>query len=637
MQRPTDHTERPAEERMSWIQNLDYLLKRFVSFTRGDIPECLRSTESTGGSPDIRSDQSWRDSGESIIFCESTAANRDSMAGMEAVPEGLPDDVEALKAALIAERDRHQEAVARAARIEAELAVAKAKASEDEVVIAHQRLQIEKLRRQLYGQRSERAARLLDQMELGFEELESSATEDEIAAERAVARATNVVGFTRRRPARQPFPEHLPRERVVEAAPTTCQCCGGTRLRKVGEDITETLETIPRRWKVIQHVREKFTCRDCEKISQAPAPVHVIARGWAGPNLLAMILFEKFGQHQPLNRQAERYAREEVPLSLSTLADQVGACCAVLAPLLTRVEAHVFAAERLHGDDTTVPVLAKGKTDTGRCWVYVRDDQPFGGRDPPAAMFYYSRDRRGEHPQAHLAGWAGILQADAFSGYNKLYETNREPGPILEAGCWAHARRPFFALADLAENARRRAQGKTTSVISPLALETVRRINALFEIERAINGESAERRRTVRQELSAPLIADLEAWLREQRAKLSRGNDLAKTMDYLLKRWPVFTRFLDDGRICLSNNAAERALRGIALGRKSWLFAGSDRGGQRAAAMYSLIVTAKMNDIDPQAWLADVLARIAEHPAHRLDDLLPWNWRSRVAARSRAA
>jgi transposase len=537
---------------------------------------------------------------------------------MEATPEGRPEDVGALKTALA-------EAVARAARVEAELAVSKAKASDDRALIAHQRLEIEKLRRQLYGQRSERTARLLDQIELGFEELESSATEDEIAAERAVAGTTNVLGFTRRRPARQPFPEHLPRERVVEPAPTACQCCGSTRLRKMGEVISETLESIPRQWKVIQHVREKFTCRDCEKISQAPAPFHVVARGWAGPSLLAMVLFEKFGQHQPLNRQAERYTREGVPLSLSTLADQVGACCAVLAPLLTRVEAHVFAAERLHGDDTPVPVLAKGKTDTGRCWVYVRDDQPFGGRAPPAAMFYYSRDRRGEHPQAHLASWAGILQADAFSGYNKLYAADRKPGPILEAGCWAHARRPFFALADLAENARRKAQGKT-SVISPLALEAVRRIDTLFEIERAISGESTERRQALRQESSAPLIGDLERWLREQRAKLARGNDLAKAMDYLLKRWPAFTRFLDDGRICLSNNAAERALRGIALGRKSWLFAGSDRGGQRAAAMYSLIVTAKMNDIDPQAWLADVLARIAGHPAHRIDDLLPWNW-----------
>jgi transposase len=544
--------------------------------------------------------------------------------------DDLPDDIAALQAALIAARER-------AARVKAELAVAKAKASDDQALIAHQRLQIAKLTRELYGQRSERSVQLLDQMALAFEELESSATEDEVAAERAVAKTTNVVAFTRKRPARQPFPEHLPRERVVEPGPTACLCCGSTRLRKLGEDISETLESIPRQWKVIQHVRAKFTCRDCEKISQAPAPFHVLARGWAGPSLLAMILFEKFGQHQPLNRQAERYAREGVPLSLSTLADQVGACCAVLTPLLRRVEAHVFAAERLHGDDTTVPVLAKGKTDIGRCWVYVRDDRPFGGPDPPAAMFYYSRDRRGEHPQTHLAGYTGILQADAFSGYNKLYEPDRQPGPILEAGCWSHARRPFFVMADLAENARRKAQGKTTAGISPLALDAVRRIDALFDIERTINGESAERRRAVRQELSAPLVADLESWLREHRPKLSRGNDLAKAMDYLLKRWPAFTRFLDDGRICLSNNAAERALRGIALGRKSWLFAGSDRGGQRAAAMYSLIVTAKMNDVDPQAWLADVLARIAEHSAQRLDELLPWNWRPRSAPQSQAA
>jgi hypothetical protein len=252
-------------------------------------------------------------------------------------------------------------------------------------------------------------------------------------------------------------------------------------------------------------------------------------------------------------------------------------------------------------------------------------------------MFYYSRDRSGEHPVRHLAGYAGILQADAYGGYNKLYEADRRPGAITEAGCWVHARRPFFVLADIAANARRKAQGKTAGVVSPLALEAVRRIDALFEIERSINGDNAERRRAVRQELSAPLVTDLERWLREHRPKLSRGNDLAKAMDYVLKRWPAFTRFLNDGRVCLSNNAAERALRGIALGRKSWLFAGSDRGGQRAAAMYSLIITAKLNDIDPQAWLADVLARIAAHPAHDIDALLPWNWQPSAASRRQAA
>jgi len=549
---------------------------------------------------------------------------------MAAAADDLPEDIDALKAALLAERDR-------AARVAAELAVAQAKASDDQALIAHQQLQIAKLTRELYGQHSERSVRLLDQMELAFEELQSSATEDELAAERATAKTTNVMAFIRKRPARQPFPEHLPRERVVEPGPATCQCCGSARLRKLGEDVTETLEVIPRQWKVIQHVREKFTCRDCEKISQAPAPFHVIARGWAGPSFLAMILFEKYGQHQPLNRQAERYAREGVPLSLSTLADQVGACCAVLSPLIERIEAHVFAAQRLHGDDTTVPVLARGKTDLGRCWVYVRDDRPFSGPAPPAAMFYYSRDRSGAHPVRHLADYAGILQADAYSGYNKLYEADRRPGPIIEAGCWVHARRPFFVLADIATNVRRKAEGKTAGVISPLALEAVRRIDALFEIERSINGQSIERRQQARQELSAPLIADLEGWLHEHRPKLSRGNDLARAMDYVRKRWPAFTRFLDDGRVCLSNNAAERALRGIALGRKSWLFAGSDRGGQRAAALYSLIVTAKMNDIDPQAWLADVLARIAEHPARDIDALLPWNWQPPAASRSQAA
>jgi transposase len=553
---------------------------------------------------------------------------------MEGGLEPLPDDIEALKAALVIEHGKRIVA-------ETDAAFAKARASDDQALIAHLKLQIEKLNRDRYGPRSERTARLLDQLELTLEELETAATEDELAAEMAVAKTTNttttVASFTRKRPSRKPFPDHLPRERAIVPGPVACSCCGGSRLSRLGEDITETLEVIPKSWKVIQHVREKFSCRDCEKISQAPAPFHVIARGWAGPSLLAMVLFEKFGQHQPLNRQAERYAKEGVPISLSTLADQVGGCTAALMPLFKRLEAYVLSAERLHGDDTRVPVLAKGKTDTGRIWVYVRDDKPFGGPAPPGAVFYYSRDRAGKHPQAHLANYTGILQADAYEGYGKLYEQGRRPGLILEAACWVHARRPFFVMADLAENARRKAQGKKPAVISPLALEAVRRIDELFEIERAINGQSPERRRVVRQELSAPLVASLEAWMREQRAKLSRGNDVAKAMDYMLKRWIAFTRFLDDGRICLSNNAAERGVRGIALGRKSWLFCGSDRGGERAAVMYSLIVTAKMNDIDPQAWLADVLARIAEHPVQRLDELLPWNWHTSSAQASQAA
>ena len=541
---------------------------------------------------------------------------------MDAARDALPDDIDALKAALLVAR-------AKALEVAAELAVAKATASEDQALIAHQKLRIAKLERQIYGQRSEHGARLVDQLELRLEDAEAAATEDELAAEMAVAKATTVAGFTRRRPIeRNTFPEHLPRERVLIDPPTSCACCGGTRLRKLGEDVTKTLESIPRSWKVIETVREKFTCRDCEKISQAPAPFHVIPRGWAGPSLLAMILFEKFGQHQPLNRQIERYAREGVPISLSTAADAVGAGCSAVEPLLRLVESYVMAAERLHGDDTTVRVLAFGKCDLARCWVYVKDDKPFGGSDPPAAMFYYSRDRGGAHPQAHLANYAGILQADAFGGYAKLYEPQRRPGPIQEAPCWVHGRRPFFAMADLEQNARLKAASKKEIVISPIAIEIVRRIDALFEIERSINGQSAEQRRAARQERSAPLVADLHSYMLEQRAKLSRGNDLVRHMNYMLKRWTAFTLFLEDGRVCLSNNAAERALRGICLGRKSWLFCGSDRGGQRAAAMYSLIITAKMNDVDPQAWLADVLARIATHPAHRLEELLPWNWKS---------
>lgn len=534
----------------------------------------------------------------------------------------LPDDIAALKAALLAER-------ARADAAQAEAAIARAEQSDAQALIAHLTLQIEKLRREIYGQRSERSVRLLDQMELQLEELEATATEDELKAEQAAAKTTPLAGFNRRRSTRKPFPAHLPRERVIVPGPTSCACCGGMRLSKLGEDVTETLEVIPRQWKVVQHVREKFACRDCERISQAPAPFHVIPRGWAGPSLLAMLVFEKFGQHQPLNRQAERYAREGVPLSLSTLADQVGACCTVLTPIFQRIEAHVFAAERLHGDDTTVPVLARGKTDTARSWVYVRDDRPFGGPAPSAAVFYYSRDRGGTHPQAHLAEYAGILQADAYGGYSKLYDANRLPGPITQAACWSHARRKFFVLADLAANAQRKAQGKTPAFVSPVALAAVRRIDALFDIERDINGQPSAERLAIRQRLSAPLVEELENWMRQERARFSRHNDVAQAMDYMLNRWQAFTRFLHDGRICLSNNAAERALRGIALGRKAWLFAGSDRGGQRAAMMYSLIVTAKMNDVDPQAWLADVLARIADHPIHKLDELLPWSWQTR--------
>jgi transposase len=506
------------------------------------------------------------------------------------------ETIEALTAALAAECGARQQAEARASSAEA--------------MVAHYKLLIAKLRREQYGQSSERGRKLLDQLELQLEEAAASAAEDEAAA--APVDRTAVLPFTRKKPVRAPFPAHLPRERVVIPGPTACPCCGG-RLAKLGETITETLEVVPRQWKVVQTVREKFTCRSCEKITQPPAPFHVIPRGHVGPSLLAMILYAKYGEHQPLNRQSESYAREGVDLDVSTLADHVGACTAALSPLTELIHQHVFGAARVHGDDTTVPLLAKGKTITARLWTYVRDDRPFAGPDPPAAVFFYSRNRGGEHPARHLAGYAGILQADAYAGFGDLYDGKRKPGPITEAACWSHGRRKFFELADLRK--------------APLAGEAVRRIDAIFAIEREINGRSAAERVAARQERIAPLVGELEKWMRAERTRFSRHAETAKAIDYMLKRWPAFARFLDDGRICLTNNAAERALRGIALGRRAWLFAGSDRGGERAAAIYTLIATAKLNDINPQAWLADVLARIADHPASRLYELLPWHWK----------
>jgi transposase len=451
--------------------------------------------------------------------------------------ETLPDDVGALKAALLAER---------AARREFE-----ARASGAEAMVAHLKLLIAKLKRDRFGASAERGRKLLDQLEMQLEELETAAAEDEAAAAHAAPDKTTVRPFMRAKPVRAPLPAHLSRERVVLPSPTSCPCCGG-KLAKLGETITETLESIPRSYKVIQTVREKFSCRCCETITQPPAPFHVIARGRAGPDLLATIMHGKFGEHQPLNRQSERFACEGIDLSVS-----------------------------------------------------------------------YSRDRGGEHPCRHLAGYAGILQADAYAGFNDLYHPARTPGPITEAACWAHGRRKLFVLADVAK--------------APLAIEAVRRIDAIFDVERDINGLPATQRHAMRQLRVAPLITSLETWMRGERSRLSRHADVAKAMDYMLKRWDAFTRLLDDGRICLTNNAAERTLRGIALGRKSWLFAGSDRGGERASAMYSLIATAKLNEVDPRAWLADVLARIADHPASRLDELLPWHWPRRSEDRSLAA
>lgn len=302
-----------------------------------------------------------------------------------------------------------------------------------------------------------------------------------------------------------------------------------------------------------------------------------------------------------------------IKLDVSTLADWVGACAATLAPIVREIEQHVLAAERIHADDTTVPVLAKGKCDVARLWGYVRDDRPFGGSAAPAVLLHYSRNRCAEHPERHLASYSGFMQADAYSGYNGLYAEGRETGSIVEVACWAHGRRKFFELAELQK--------------APVAIEAVRRIDELFAIEREINGRTSAERRAVRQERSKPLAT----WFNEQRKKLSSKSDAARAIDYTLKRWQAFTRFLDDGRLCMSNNAAERAVRGIAVGRRNWTFCGSDSGGHRAAAMFTLIETCKLNDVDARAWLANVLARIADHPVSKVADLLPWNWKTAQA------
>lgn len=525
---------------------------------------------------------------------------------------------------------------ARVHAAEAELAQARALASCTDAMIQELKLEIAKLRRDKYGISSERRARLIDQLELQLEESEAAATEDALAAEQVAAadKTSTVRAFTRRKPVRKPFPDHLPRERVVVEAPLNCTCCGSGRIVKMGEDITGALEVIPRQWKVIQTVREKFTCRSCEKISQPPAAFHAIPRGWAGPQLIAMIAFDKYGQHQPLNRQSERIAREGIDLGVSTLADLIGHACVALAPIHALIERHVLEGVRLHGDDTTVPLLARGGAKTARLWTYVRDDRPWDGGAPPAALFHFSTDRRKEHPTRHLTGWHGVLQSDVYGGYNDLYLADRSPGPVRSALCWSHARRKFFELADIKaavfKNGARKGK-KVVEEISPIALDAVTRIDAIFAVERDITGLSAAARLEIRHQRVAPMVNDLHDWMLAERARMSKHNPVAKAINYMLDekgRWEAFTTFLDDGRLCLTNNAAERALRGIALGRKSWLFVGSERGGDRAAFMYTLIVSAKMNDIDPQAWLADVLARLPDMPMSRVHELLPWNWKA---------
>jgi transposase len=484
--------------------------------------------------------------------------------------------------------------------------------------IARLKFQLARYRRAEFGRSSEKLSREIEQLELAIEALEEDQAQRLAAASPVVAAAIETAA-ERQKPARRALPDHLPREDMPHPAPCACPNCGGA-LRRIGEDVTETLDYVPGRFKVIRHIREKLSCRACDTVVAAPAPDHAIARGRAGAGLLAHIVVSKYDDHLPLYRQAEIFAREGVMLETSTMSGWVGATAAALQPLVDALAAETMASDSLHVDDTPVPVLAPGtgKTKTGRLWTYVRDERPFAGKNPPAALFYYSPDRKGEHPRDHLKAFRGVIHADGYAGFNELFAGNR----IAEAACWAHVRRKFFDV--------HAATG------SPIAKEALERIGQLYRVEEAINGAAPDDRRRERQRQSKPIAEALRTWADETLRKLSRKSELAASFRYMRARWAALVRCFDDGRLGLDNNPAERALRGVAIGRKNYLFAGSDAGGRRAAAMYSLIESAKLNGINPQLYIADLLARIGDHPARHIADLLPWNWKPAVAARAAA-
>jgi transposase len=514
----------------------------------------------------------------------------------------LPDDPDALRAFAIA--------------CQAELKAAELSVQLRTLEIEKLKAQIAKLRRMHFGRSSEKLNRRIDQLEMRLEELESGAAEDDAKIESATESEDSLPVRLRNRPKRNPLPDHLPRKEVVhqpaDGAGCTCPECGGV-MSKLGEDITEVLDYVPGHFQVIRHLRPKFACQACDVITQAPAPAMPTPRSRATPDLLAHLLVSKYLDHLPLYRQCEIFARDGVELDRSTLAGWVGQVAWLLDPLVDAIGKHVFAGEKIHGDDTTLPVLEPGlgRTKTGRLWVYVRDDRPHAGIAPPAAIYFYSPDRGGEHPAAHLANFTGFLQADAYSGFAALYNPARtKPGPIIEVACWAHCRRKIF---DEWEKTK-----------SPVAMEALERIAAIYRIEELARFAPAAERVEHRSE-TAKLLNELFTWIKATSRKLSAQSELAKAFNYILARPTELTRFVTDGRLEVDNNIAENAIRVIALGRRNFLFAGSDQGGRRAAAMYTILASAKLNGLNPKSYLKDVLTRVAEgHPINRIDELLPW-------------
>ena len=515
----------------------------------------------------------------------------------------LPDDITALKALLAAREEALAVSTAALAQSQTTVAELTQVLSSRQLQIEALELQILVLRRRQFGRKSEKAGGQIEQLELKLEELQTD--EAQLIALDAPEAPTKC----RVRPARKPLPEYLPRDTQLHMpTDSVCPACGNP-LAQLGEDVSEVLEYVPASFKVIRHVRPKLGCICCDCIVQAPAASRPIARGMAGPGLLAHVLVAKFCDHLPLYRQSQIYAREGVDLERSTLADQVGGASRLLRPLVNALQRHVMAATKLHADDTPIPVLSpgRGKTAMARLWVYVRDDRPAGQATPPAVWFAYSPDRKGKHPRRHLTSFAGTLQADGYAGYDQLYLSR----PIREAACWAHVRRKFYDL----EQAH----------ASPIATEAIRRIAQLYGIESAVRGKPPDERRSARQQHARPLLDDFHAWLLRSLATLSAKSAIAGAIHYALNRWAALLTYVNDGLVEIDNNAAERALRAVALGRKNYLFAGSDSGGERAAAIYSLTESAKLNGLDPEAYLRHVLTHIADHPVNRVDDFLPWN------------